>query len=238
MHRTLSDPARRDFRRREDGGVSVEWVLLTAAMTGICVAALGAEKDALRAFWFDIAGEVTGADANDPNLVTTSHDFEDGASRGWSGAAVSDIAGFGKALGPIRGGAGPGMVTRDFAIPAGADRAVIVFDLYALDGLGEDDDAILYVGGVPVGRIGALTGDLRDTGRTVPGVSVTSRLVADGADLGGFGTRGAHDAIIEVAIAVDDPGPNVSFGFRSAAGAGSQGSYALDRFSVRSSAGP
>ena len=224
--------------RSERGGVSVEWVVLTAAVTGIFVAALDAEKAALRSFWFDVGGEVTGmAFVGEAGV---SYDFDDGDAGGWSGAAVADVPGFGRALGPIAGSGGLEAVTRDFVVPKGAGSVTLTFDLYGLDSLDRGDDAVLYIGGREVARVVAWSGGTRTEAGTVPGVTVTGRQIDGGRDLGGYYEQGhdwSRDSITEITITVDDPGDVLSFGFGSLADqATDDESYALDNFTVRARA--
>ena len=241
---TIASMRRRAARvlRAEEGAVTVEWVVLTAAMTGICVAALNAEKATLRDFWFVIGEEVS-----DTDIVTSgasgalSYDFEDGAALHWSGAAVADIPGFGKALGPIGGSEGLESVTRDFILTNDAVRATIKFDLYSLDSH-DGEEAVLYVGGVEVGRIKSWHGKTSFRPATVPGITVTTRSIAYDTDIGGYfddDPEWGRDAIDEITITVDNPSDIVSFGIGSTAdGDTTDESFALDRFSFSTQAVP
>lgn len=128
------------FVSDESGAVTVDWVVITAAITGLGVAVAVTVATGT----VQLGGSISGAVAQAPvTLGSTfrsglsrlgelvSMDFSDGDTSGWS----SDRLGFTDALGAFLGpfGGADGVVSYDVSLPAGANEATISFDLLVLD---------------------------------------------------------------------------------------------------------
>ena len=243
MHRPIpfrpSSEAVSRFLSAERGAVTVEWVVLAAGVTAMCLASLRTQEDGLRVFWYEIGGEMSGSDIVGVNGAVSHFDFADGDAGTWSGASVADIPGFGMALGPIFGSNGLASVTKDFIVARDVAKAVISFDLYGLDSL-DAEDAVLYVNGIEVGRVTVDLGTATVKPGTVAGMAMHGTNVSEGTDLGGYinGTAWSKDTITRVTIEVDDPGDAVSFGIGSTADGMRtwDESFAIDNFTFSGSA--
>jgi|TARA_R110002012_G_scaffold53248_2_gene137058 Flp pilus assembly pilin Flp len=56
----------KNFRKDEDGAVTVDWVVLTAAIVGLAVVAFGTIKDNTTALTADIATAIGGVTVEEP----------------------------------------------------------------------------------------------------------------------------------------------------------------------------
>lgn len=56
----------KNFRNDEDGAVTVDWVVLTAAVVGLAIAAFTAINDGAEGLADNAADAMTGATVNDP----------------------------------------------------------------------------------------------------------------------------------------------------------------------------
>ena len=230
----------RRFARAETGAVTVDWVVLCAAVTGVILFTHDEVRAALRHLSDDVAEELTDSEivrAGEVNSV--EYGFDDGPGR-WSGAAVTDIPGLGMALGPIGGSGGLETVSHDFIMAADIDSSTITFDLYALDSL-DDEAGVIYLNGREIGRMVSGHNGAYFVAADVPGVSVFGVLVVDNEHLGGFADdsdgggwdRWGTDDIMTVTIRVDDPGDVLSFGFGSTANQDTDDeSFAIDNFRI------
>ncbi|KIT16840.1 Flp family type IVb pilin [Jannaschia aquimarina] len=231
------------FQSNEIGAITVEWVVLTALITGIIIASKDSFAAALGIHSDNISEELTNSEivragANGAHSDT----FGDGAGR-WTGGGVYDVPGFGEILGHITGTpGGEQSVSHDFIMASNVDESVITFDLFSFDGIGEGDAGIFYINGVEVGRVTG--GDATLVTSSVDGVTIETTTVSTGDNLGGYGDPNtATDSELDdthtiVKITLDDPDDAVTFGFGSTANQGeNQGdhnyeSYGIDNFSI------
>jgi Flp pilus assembly pilin Flp len=218
----------RRFLGDEDGAVSVDWVVLTAALTGLGLATVAVVSGGVESLSRDTADTLSGVSiqtrfATRETLLST--DFSDGLGA-WVGGTVASLAGFGDVL-----QLGPGETAMmELSVPAGAQSATITFDMLGIDDL-SGEAATVYVNGQAVatysddhGRI--TTEDLGASGITV---NVSQQYTNDPVGAGSHG----HDSRATYTITVDDPGETLTFGVGSGSGQPiSEEFYAIDDVDV------
>lgn len=226
----------RRFLRGDTGAITVEYVVLAAAVTGVTLLSTDVLQVGMRGLAGTVDSELKG-EAPDSNNTVSYHSGFDNGAQGWTGAGAAEVPGLGTVLGPIGGSNGEATVSRDFAFDEGTERAEFEFDLYAMDSL-DNESGIIYIDGREVGR---LTSDHGNTTFTVAdGIDpdrfiVRQTNVDDQIDLGGSDRW--TDGHSKIQITVRDPGTNVNFGFGSTANQGtSDESFSIDNFTVTSTA--
>lgn len=228
------------FAANDSGAVTVDWVVLCAAVTALTLAMYDEVGSALGFFSDDVTEELTNSEivrAGNENQVGFS--FDGGALGRWSGAEVTDIPGFGNALGPIAGSGGRIAVSHDFIMASDIDVSIIQFDVYSLDSL-DNESGIIFINGVEVGRVTTShNGGVTFTSAGVDGITFGGVVVAEGEDIGGYQNTGENgptywlDDISTITIAVEDPGDVLSFGFGSDANQEiTDEAYAIDNFNI------
>lgn len=225
----------------ETGAVTVEYVALAAAVTGVGMAASDTLRGGLGYLGTIVASELSGETAGE-GAVLYDDAFANGAA-GWTdafGAAlpVSDVFGIGTVLGPIVGTPdGQASVQRTFDLGEDVESATISFDLYALDRL-EDESGLIYVDGRLVGDLTASAAGLRFEAVEQAGVTVEFDVLDEGVELGGslVGRPDSLDDRVAVRVTVTDPSETLTFGFGSTADGGPDDeSFAIDDFALRTS---
>ena len=152
------------FWKNQSGAVTVDWVVLSAAVIGLGGAAASSVQQGLTMSGLSIADQLDAVSSGIHfNTILSSSDFSDGAD-GWVGATTADVRGFGLVLGPITQSDGTEIVSKSFELPEGTEHARMEFDLIALDSLdnfaedhrwhryGDGEGPVLYVNGVEVAR--------------------------------------------------------------------------------------
>ena len=211
----------------ESGAVTANWVVLTAGIVGLALAAFGTIASGIGAQAGAIDASLRGIEMFDEFASTVEDAFEDGIGALWMGgkAAVADVPGFGGILGPFARSNGSETVSRNLGLER-AGPATISFDLISMDTIDHGEGSVLYVDGREVARLvkgsgpGATPKGLVWKMRDVPGVTTTTALTASGRNMGGpnrgkngDGWEGWHDEVQRVTIKVDRADANTRFGF-------------------------
>ncbi|MEM8823840.1 MAG: hypothetical protein AAGF30_09550 [Pseudomonadota bacterium] len=228
----------KSFLLAERGAVTVDYVVLTAAATGLAIAASTELSNGFSYLTNVVASELSEqGDAYDPRTIQIYDDAFANNSSDWHGATVSELFGLGTVLGPIEGAnGGAEQVTRSFDVPENLDSVTLQFDLYALDDLDPEDSGFIYIGNEKVGSVSQVGGQTVFTpiGEHA-GVTVTAVVLENQVQLGGAQVTGddSLDSRVSFSITVDNPELTVDFGFGSnATGDRDNESFALDNFSV------
>lgn len=219
------------FYHSETGAVTVDWVVLTAALVGLGLAVLSVVGDGIG----NAANATSDALSNTSATYrfalrrTFSTDFSSGTG-GWLGGSATTLSGFGDVL-----QLGPGEGTQfTFDIPPGAEEAVITFDIIAGDDLDRGDTATVLINGEVVSIYEDNHGRVSVSGNAPQGITVdvTHQAINDPIGAGGHG----HDSVSTYAITVSNPGTNVTVGVNSGAnGPTSEEFYALDNVDISTS---
>ncbi|MEM7710490.1 MAG: hypothetical protein AAF264_07020 [Pseudomonadota bacterium] len=215
----------------------MDYVVLTAAATGLAIAASTELSDGLTMVTDVVATELAlqGEDVS-TDQVTIYDDTFANASSGWTGGQVSDVFGLGMVLGPIANTGDVQAVTKRFEVGPGMESVTLDFEVYAMDDLESDDSGYVYIGGKKVGAITREDGKAVFTAiETVDDVAITANILEDDVELGGslINVGGSKDSKIAFSITVTDPGTSVDFGFGAPTSAGADNeSFAIDNFTV------
>ncbi len=237
------------FIEDESGAVTANWVVLTAGIVGLALAAYGVIASGVGAQAGAIKASLQGMEMVDTFASTVEEAFEDGIGALWTGAkaAVADVPGFGAILAPFGRGDGRETVSRNLGLKR-PGPATISFDLISMDTIDRGEGSVLYVDGREVARLvkgsgpGATPKGLVWEMRDVPGVTTTAALTASGRNMGGpnrakngDGWSGWHDEVQRVTIKMDRADANTSFGFGARLSQGQNDeSVGLDNFSISS----
>ncbi|MBM2577527.1 hypothetical protein JQC91_14560 [Jannaschia sp. Os4] len=219
------------FIRSDAGAVTVDWVVLTAAVTGLGLAVMGAVSTG--------AQSASNATASTLSGITIKTAFEtlgdlfgtdfSGGADGWTGGTVADVPGFGEMLLVDPGG------TAELAldVPDGAETLEVAFDLIGGDDL-DGEPATVYVNGQPVAVYADDHGRITVSGEGAEGVTVSIDQQYRNDPVGG-GTHGS-DSRATVRITIDDPGQGLTLGVGSGADEGLGNEfYGVDDVSVTAS---
>lgn len=222
------------FLADQRGAITVDYVVLTAAATGVALASTDLVIDGLQSLADTVTEEMSGEAVNDPSEGLTYADGFDNGASGWIGAIASDIYGIGNVLGPIEGSGGVETVSKTFEMMAGLTHSTMTFDVLAMDSL-DNESGIIYVGGQEVGRITKNGTSTVFTPTDVPGITISADIVDQGTQLGG--NTGSQDwwtdSRTTISITVDEPDELLSIGFGSTADQGVNDEFfALDNFTV------
>lgn len=216
------------------GAVTVDYVVLTAAATGVAIASLNVVMDGLRTLAGNVNDESSGVDvASMDGTLTYSDGFDNGAS-GWEGAVATEVDGIGTVLGPIGGTGGVEDVTKSFTLDDGFEFSMITFDMYAMDSL-DDESGYIFVGGQKVGELRKNGSETVFTAFDIPGITITGDIIEQNTQLGGRAGTSAwwQDSKAEITILYEKPDPNLTIGFGSNANQGTDDeSFAIDDFTV------
>ncbi|MEM8824098.1 MAG: hypothetical protein AAGF30_10850 [Pseudomonadota bacterium] len=224
-----TDP--RQFLRSEGGAVTVDWVVLTAALVGLGLATMSVVRNGIADLSSDVDSELRGMEiqtvfARLRNLAEM--DFSDGAGD-WFGGTVTNLPGFGDVL-QLSGGE---TAELSVDVPDGAGSATISFDMIAADDL-NGDPATIFVNGQAVSIYTDDHGNVNVSNGDVEGISVSvdHQFINKPEGAGDHG----HDSRATYTITVDDPGSSLTLGVSS----GSDESigkefYAIDDVSITSS---
>ena len=220
-----------DFLRAEDGAVTVDWVVLTAALVGLGLATLTVVSGGVE----DLSGD-TDATMRGVTIQTSfaslgalfDTDFSNGLG-GWSGGSVANLTGFGDVL--QLGSGEYAELTLD--VPAGASTATISFDMIGGDDL-DGEPATIFINGEAVAVYQDDHGNISLGDNGVDGVTVSVNQVYSN-DPVGAGNHG-HDSRAEYTITVENPTDTLTFGVESGAdeGIGTE-FYAIDDVAISTS---
>lgn len=206
----------RTFIRAEDGATTVDWVVLTAGVTGLGIAVMAVASGGLQDLSTDI--ETTLNDIEIIEEVTdfvaaqlAANDFAGGALGGWSGGIAGDAGG---SLGELLMVGPGGLAELTLDVPDGANQAVFTFDLIGGDSL-DNETATVMINGQPVTLATGNHGSISLATPDVPGISVTTNVQSQGQQLGGSQNNGWRESVTSISITVDDPGSSVTLGVSS-----------------------
>ncbi|MEM6609915.1 MAG: hypothetical protein AAF689_15215 [Pseudomonadota bacterium] len=216
------------FRSEERGAVTVDWVVLSGALVGLCLAVMAVVSNGVESLSNDTSDELSGIDIQTRFAALTSlfdGDFSNGAG-GFTGGVLATVAGFGEIL-QIEPDE---MAEITLDVPSGATSATIDFDLIGGDDLDADDVATVWINGSPVSFYTDDEGSISITDGGVPGVTVSVDQQYTSSN-GGGGAQG--DSRASYSITVDNPGTSLTFGVSSDASADFDNEYfALDDVSI------
>ncbi|MEL6532850.1 MAG: hypothetical protein AAFN09_04975 [Pseudomonadota bacterium] len=219
------------FYADDHGAVSVDWVVLSAALVGLGIAVLGVTSTGVNDLANETADEIASTELRYRFGFTSAlfdSDFGSGAA-GWFGGNVVNLPGFGDVL-QIAGGQ---FAEMQVMVPAGAGSATISFDMIAADDL-DGDQATVYVNGQAVSIYSDNHGNVSISGNAPPGISVSVDQHYENRAVGA-GTHGS-DSRATYTITVDDPGSSLTFGVGSNANDGiGDEFYAIDDVSISAS---
>ncbi|MEM7488424.1 MAG: hypothetical protein AAF390_04800 [Pseudomonadota bacterium] len=224
------------FLREQRGAVTVDYVVLTAAATGLAIAAADELSAGLSHVTDVVAAELAeqGDPVDDRNVTFTKNTFHNDTAD-ITGATVSDMPGIGKVLGPINGSTGAQTVSQRFDVGEEYESVQLDFDLYALDDLENNDFGNIYIDGKKVGYVSVVDEKAVFTPEENNGnVEITATVVDAGVQLGGImkensGTDDFGDSKVAISITVKDPvgAVDLGFGAKTSAGASNE-SFAID----------
>lgn len=221
----------RRFIQDQGGAVTVDWVVLTAGITGLGMATLAVVSGGVEDLSRDTDGQLRGVEiatrfAFDATLLAT--DFAGGIGDFLGGTAVN-LAGFGEVL-----QIGPGELAQtQLSVPEGAQTATVTFDMLGVDDL-SGVPATVMINGQAVAVYSDNHGNVSTQDMGVPGVTVSVSQQYTNDPMGG-GTHGA-DSRATYTITVDNPGDTLTFGVQSGSGQPiSEEFYAIDDLQVTAS---
>ncbi|MEL6585513.1 MAG: hypothetical protein AAFQ50_02460 [Pseudomonadota bacterium] len=219
------------FLAAEDGAVTVDWVVLTAALVGLGLAVATVISQGLSDLSNDTSAQLADQNvlmrfASVGNLFNT--DFASGPGD-WLGGAVVSLAGFGEVL-QVRDNE---TVELPFDVPAGATSATITFDVIGANDL-DGDPATIMINGQPVAVYRDNHGTITTSDAGVSGVSVNVQQQYANNPVGA-GDHG-HDSRATYTITVDNPSGALTLGISSGTNDGLDDEfYAVDDVSVSTS---
>ncbi|SDZ51339.1 Flp pilus assembly protein, pilin Flp [Jannaschia faecimaris] len=228
----------RQFLRDSHGAVTVDYVILAAAVTAVTLASTDVIQNGMRSLAGTVDSELKGEAPGSGHAMTYSDGFDNG-SQGWSGTSSANVSGIGNVLGPIGGSNGAPTVSRDFAFEEGTESATFEFDLYAMDSL-DNESGIIFVDGQEIGRITSNLG--KATFQVADGIDpdayiIRQTTIDDDVHLGGSSEWRDHHS--NIAITVRNPNTNVNVGFGSTANQStSDESISIDNFTVTTKTAP
>lgn len=120
----------KQFLTSESGAVTVDWVVLSAAVVGLGLTSVAAVRTGTGSLAEAISASLTGASVMALDGLNRMG-FGDGNFMGWSTNRTGFSDALGEFLGPFAGS--DGAVTHDVTLPEGATEATIIFDLLLLD---------------------------------------------------------------------------------------------------------
>jgi hypothetical protein len=218
----------KDFIQSESGAITVDWVVLTAGITGMAIATVAVVSGGVENLAGDTSSQLSGfsiqtAFAVSQSLLST--DFSEGIGA-WVGGTVASLTGFGDVL-----QLGPGELAQmTLAVPAGAQTATISFDMLGIDDL-SGEPATVFINGQPVAIYSDNHGNITTSEMGVPGVTVeVSQQYTN--DPVGAGSHG-NDSRATYTITVENPGETLTFGVASGTGQPiSEEFYAIDDVTI------
>lgn len=123
----------RTFLAGTSGAVTVDWVVMSAAIVGLGIASAGAVRVGTSALGDDVEASLAGADVASLNWLSahtvTQQSFADGNFDGWSVARAGSFGAWGAMLGPFGSETLANPLTYDVELPDGLSNARIGFDL-------------------------------------------------------------------------------------------------------------
>jgi Flp pilus assembly pilin Flp len=241
QHRPTRSPLPRlaGFVRAEDGAVTVDYVVLTAAAMAVAIGAASSVKSSLSRFAGSVNGDLSGQSDEGAFANSTSYanGFENGSGGDWGqGVAVTNVTGLGNVLGPFAQSDGSKIVSRDFALADGIPYAEMQFDLFTMDSVNHNEYGAIFIDDREIGRVDAdgvftAIGDLEALG-----IEVDATVIKTGTQLGGDmddDEWSGNDDQTRFNIRVTDPEATINFGFGAKLNDGANNEfYAIDDFRI------
>jgi hypothetical protein len=202
------------FLAREDGAVTVDWTVLTAALVGLGLAVSGVVFQGVADKSGDVRDSIASVSIVDAFGATyAADDFEDGTGD-WSGGVVRDIPGFGKVL--TLSGASDS-ATLPIRIESRHAYAVIEFDMIVADSW-DGESGSITVGGTEIVALDHRWNDPAGPNvRTFEGpggatVTLTRSSRSDSGTWGGSGAQVHDDYTYRVRVVSQNDGSDLSLG--------------------------
>jgi hypothetical protein len=202
------------FLTREDGAVTVDWTVLTAALVGLGLAVSNVVFQGVEDVSVDVEAFLSSVSITDAfDAIYASDDFEDGIGN-WTGGVVRDIRGFGNVLTLSRTS---GSATLPIDIDPGHDYAVIEFDMIVADSW-DGETGSITVGGAEIVALDHRWNDLDGPNvRTFEGsegstVTLTRSSRSDSGSWGGSGGSAHDDYIYRVRVVSRNDGSDLTLG--------------------------
>jgi hypothetical protein len=227
----------KSYAVEETGAVTVDWVVLTAALVGLGIAVMAVLTGGLR----QQSGDVRDMMQRDDLILTRfaraveetgvlgalfGEDFSTGPGR-WSGGPVVDAEGFGEILqiGPN------GRVSMSVDVPPGAASATVAFDLIGANDL-SGVSAIISIDDRDVAIYTDDHGNITTSEPATSGITVTRDQQYTNSHMGA-GDVGA-DSRARYTLTIDDPAAQFSVAVRSTSDRPlSEEYFAIDDVDVR-----
>ena len=210
--------ALRDFIGNEDGATTVDFVVMTSGVTGMCIAVAMLVSGGIENLSSDVGTtmsdyEITGEFSQFVAQILAANDFTAGAIGDWTGGIAANAGGvLGELL--MIGPGGLAQLTLD--VPDGAAQAVFTFDLIGGDSL-DNETATVMINGQPVTIATGNHGSISFADAGVPGITVETTIQSQGQQLGGSTNDPWRESVTSVSITVDNPGSSVTLGVASSA---------------------
>jgi len=138
-----------DFLAQESGAVTVDWVVVTAAVVGLGLSSVAAVRSGTASMGEDINASLTNASVSPlrwlSSIQTVSQSFANGNFDGWNANQTTSYGVWGTALGPFGGETRNNPLTVGVSLGAGASNALVEFDLIigdSWDGLGGPNNSV------------------------------------------------------------------------------------------------
>lgn len=216
----------RHFLRSEDAAVTVDWVVMTAAVTGMGLAVTAVVSGGIENVSGDILDTLTQIEIVDEfvefvAVTLANQDFAGGDAGDWTGANAQDMGGdVGELL--VVGPGGTASLTLN--VPSGADQVTFTFDLIGGDSL-DSETATVMINGEPVTYATGNHGAMSVSNQSVDGVSVSTSVQSENQQMGGSSNDGWNESVTTVSITVDNPGSSVTLGVASNADQGTDDEF-------------
>jgi hypothetical protein len=126
-----------NFWQDESGAVTVDWVVVTAAVVGLGLTSVVAVRTGTTSMGEAINASLSNANVTPlrwlSSIQTVSQSFADGNFDGWSMAKQSAVGAWGVMNGPFGADTRTNPLTVDIALGSGSTNALVEFDLLLLD---------------------------------------------------------------------------------------------------------
>lgn len=220
------------FLSNESGAITVDWVVMAAALAGLSIAAANQISGGITNLTGRLDGELgtSSISARPSTQVLASMSFTDADDEHWTGGEViSPIASLGEILVLSAGET----TTFEFDIPEDRDKAIMSFDLIGGDSL-DTEVATIKVNGQTVSlATGKYNGTMSFSSPDLDGVTIETFVVSQGTNLGGAASAGWKDTVTTVTITVEEPGDTLTFAMQSGANQGiADEFFAIDNFNL------
>ncbi|WP_340242208.1 Flp family type IVb pilin [Roseobacter sp. HKCCA2468] len=223
------------FLRDETGAVTVDYVVLSGALTGVGVTTAAAVSGGVNTLAQNIASELMGTSAQTQNILA-SDGFAGGDRAGWTGGTVMDIDQFGELLVMAAGET----MTRTAEIPEGTEQVTFSFDVASGDTV-DLETAFFYLNDELITHLNSQSRPtdseetnlafLGNDGGTPAGFSARYETIRINENIGGDPYW--KDSITRVYLTMDNPPPEVTFAMTNNLNESIDNEfYGLDNFEV------